>query len=437
MKKIFFAIAALAALVSCRSLKEEWQPVFTFGDNEPAAMKIWAEGDLAKYGFNGSFATIKELKQQYNKKTDAEKKITSGHVITDNIWIRGQVVSDDRTGNLYREIYLQDATGGIDLKLGKSALYSDYKLGQWVYVLCRDLCIGEYNGMPQLGLEPDSTASNEYETSYIDIQAVIDSHVFRGEYDTPVSPKVVTEAQLKAALTEGFTGDIWGTYVTLSGLSYADETFALLYPHGILNHKKDNPYNRLFLSSPQSANNRVAGFDYTWGITTWAMSKSKYIDYIKAGKFDKGVVGSGSTKYGPITTRPIDYKTSASAAAANGVQPGASVKTDFDKQGYTPSLIPESVLEAFGDADANMTFKDLMIKYATANYVSHYFNYGGTQVQVRTSGYAKFADDEIDSAILGGSNIAITGILTIYDGSAQLSLITSPTDDKNPSVKKL
>ncbi|MBR0174582.1 MAG: hypothetical protein IJQ22_03640 [Bacteroidales bacterium] len=395
MKKIIYAIAALAAIVSCQSLKEEWQPVFTFGDNEPAEMKIWTESDLTKYGFNGTITTIRDMKDQYEKKTSLEKKMTSGHTITENIWIKGQVVSDDRSGNLYREIYLQDATGGIDLKLGKSSLYSDYKLGQWVFVRCSDLCIGAYNGMPQLGLEPDNTSTNEYETSYIDNQYIINTHVFRGAYDTPVAPKVVTEAEVKASMSAGFKGDLWGTLVTVKGLKYGNQIFALVYPHGILGHKKDNPYNRLFLSD--------AG---TWGINTWSMSKAKYIEYIQAGNFDEGVIGSGATKYGNILTKPIDYK----------------------------AQMGNEVITAFGP-DAYITYKDMMIKYATANYVSHYFKMGSTDIQVRTSGYAKFADQELDSRITGGSSVDITGIITIYDGSAQMSLVTAPDDADNPSVK--
>ena len=395
MKKYLFAIAALAALVSCQSLKEEWQPVMTFGENEPSEMKIWTEADLSQYGFTGIFTSIKEMKLQYNKKTSSEKSKTSGHTITENIWIKGQVVSDDKTGNLYREIYLQDATGGIDLKLGKSSLYSDYKLGQWVYVKCTDLCIGSYNDMPQLGLEPDNTTTNEYETSYIDIQALINTHVFRGAYDTPVAPKEISASDISSALSSGFQGDLWGTLVTVKGLTYGNEIFALVYPHGILAHKKDNPYNRVFLSD--------AG---TWGIDTWAMSKAKYVEYIQAGNFDTAVVGSGATKYGNILTKPRDFA----------------------------SQMGESVITAFGP-DADITYKEMMVKYATANYVSHYFKMGGTDVQVRTSGYAKFSDNKLDSRILGGSSVDITGIITIYSGAAQMSLVTAPDDAENPSVK--
>ena len=381
------------------------------------------------------------MKGQYKKKTDAEKTRTTGHKITDNVWIKGRVVSDDRTGNIYREIYLQDETGAIDLKLGKSSLYSDYQFGQWVYVKCTDLCIGAYKGMPQLGLEPDNTSTNEYETSYIDLQSVIDTHVFRGETDSsPVNPKEITVNDVRSALAAGNSswnaGALWGMLVTVKGLVYDNQTFALVYPHGILPHKKENPENRLFISKPSNASYVVNGFDYTWGIKTWSMSKSKYVEYVNAGNFNAAVVGSGSDRFGPITTRPIDYKNAESIASALKLDKDGKYTASYDKQAYAPVVMSEKLLTAYGP-DANLTFKELMVKYATANYVSHYFMFTGssTTMQVRTSGYAKFADQALPDEILQGSQVQLTGILTYYDESAQISLITAPDDKDNPSVK--
>jgi hypothetical protein len=49
---------------------------------------------------------------------------------------------------------------------------------------------------------------------------------------------------------------------------------------------------------------------------------------------------------------------------------------------------------------------------------------GETIVQVRTSGYARFADKEIDKDVLSGETpISVTGILTNYQGSIQFTLI--------------
>ena len=376
MKKILFALCAAAALVSCQSLKEEWQPVFTFGENVPPARTVYTTANLP--GFGGTFTTIADLKAMY-----ANKPLE----ITRDIWIQGQVTSSDKTGNIYREIYLQDETGGIDLKLGKSSLYSDYKVGQRVYVKCTGLTLGAYNGMPQLGMEADQTSTNEYETSYIDVQAIIDDHVFRGADETPIAPKVVTEADLKASLTAGFKGDLWGRLVTIEGLTYGNQIFALFYPNPNLPHKSGNPENRIFLSDKG-----------TWGIDTWACSKAGYIGYLESGAWDAAEVGSGATRYGA----------------------GSILKT--------PKAIglTGKTLDSFG-SDADMTYKEIMIKYAQGNYVSHYFKLGSTDVQVRTSGYAKFADEKLPAKVLNGSSVSITGILTIYSGAAQFSLIDEPS----------
>ena len=381
MKKIFVILAAAAALVSCRSLIEEWQPVF--GDPKPSAQYVpYTDTNLPPNSpAISSYKTIKELKAMYKGTPLA---------VNGNVWIKGKVISSDITGNIYREIYIQDETGGIDLKLGKSSLYSEYALGQTLYVWCDDLTLGAYNGMPQLGVGADETSSNEYETSYIDLQTIIDQHVFKGEYGTPLAPAVVSEADVKAAISAGFTGELWGKLVTVKGLKYDNQIFALVYPNPNLPHKSGNPENRVFLS------------ESTWGVKTWALSKAKYIEMLDSGAWDQAEVGSGSTRYGPGSVCSV---------VRNALTGTAQ----------------EGRLEAFG-MDADLTYKEVMKKYATANYVSHYFKLGSVNIQIRTSGYAKFADQTLDSRILDGSRtVDITGIMTIYSGAAQFTLVDDPT----------
>ena len=376
MKKILIYFAAFAALVSCTDLKEEWQPVLTCGDIEPAPKTLYTESSLPG---EVNFISITDLKKMYR---------SGGLEIEDNVWIKGQVTSSDKSGNIYRELYIQDETGGIDVKVGKSSLYSEYLLGQWVYVNCKGLQLGAYNGMPQLGAPPDETSTNEYETSYIDVQAIIDQHVFRGAYADPVAPVAVDESQLKTAISAGYTGELWGKLVTVKGLKYGKEIFALVYPNPNMPHKSGNPENRVFLSDSG-----------TWGIDTWALTKNSYIDILQnTNAWDSAQVVSGNTRYCTLTQSPKDCKD-----------------------------MPASVLKTFG-SDAGMPYKQIMIKYATANYVSHYFRIGKTDVQVRTSGYARFADQKLDSRLIDGSGTCdITGILSIYNGAAQFTLVDDPT----------
>lgn len=379
MKKTVLAIFALSALISCRSLIEEWQPVL--GNPEPSAQFVPYTDTTLPQPFSGTFTSIKELKSMYKSKPLS---------VSGNVWIKGTVISSDLTGNIYRELYIQDDTGGIDLKLGKTSLYSEYALGQTLYVYCDDLTLGAYNGMPQLGLDQDSTASNEYETSYIDLQTIIDQHVFKGELGAPLEPQLVEEADIKAALSASYTGELWGKYVKIKGLTYGGEIFALVYPNPNLPHKADNPENRVFLS------------EATWGITTWALSKSAFIKLLEDGKLDTAEVGSGSTRYGE----------------------GSVCKVVRD---VLTGTAQESRLDAFG-MDADLTYKEVMKKYATSNAVSQYFKLGSTDIQIRSSGYAKFADKEIDSSILSGEKtVDVVGILSIYKENAQFTLVDDPS----------
>ena len=373
MKKTLFALAALAALVSCKSLKNEWDPVFDDGKNKPAKEAFYTDVDMTNKGMRR--VSIADLKAMYQGKPT---------LVSGNVWIKGQVSSSDQSGNIYNEIYLQDDSGAIDLKLGRSSLYNEYQLGQWVYVKCDGLTLGSYNGMPQLGFAADETTTNEYDTSYIQLQALIDEHVFKGEKDTPIKPAVVSEAEIKKALTVGTQDPLWGQLIKVEGLTYGNQIFALFYPNPNMAHKSGNPENRVFLSD--------AG---TWGVDTWACTKAGYIGYLNEGVWDKAEVGSGATRYGTIMGTPNQY-------------------------------LSEDVAKKFG-SDAFLTYKEIMIKYATANYISHYFKLGSTDIQVRTSGYAKFADKVIDEDILAGAPVDITGIITLYSGAAQFTLVDDPS----------
>lgn len=326
MNKIFNIIGAaavsLAALASC----DEWEPVFT-GD--------YGKADVYTPVTLTPNTTILDLKKLY---TTPGTPVT----ISDDIVIGGQVISEDRSGNVYKSLYIQDETGGIELKLGKNGLYNVYKLGQWVYVKCSGLTLGAYNGMVQLGWESNDS---KYETSYIEVQYIIDTHIFRGEIGTPVAAKKVVEADL---LKE----ENVGCYVELDGLTYSDKIFLLVY----IDPNKDTSDN----------DNRIFFSDKSWGVTTWAMSKQGFLNYLNSGAFDEGKTNTG---------RKV---------------------TDLKKE---------------------------LTKNASAYTISQYFKMGSADVQIRTSGYSKFADTQIDQKILGGAKINVKGILTTYKNQAQFTLI--------------
>ena len=131
--------------------------------------------------------TIAEFKAMFNERGGAFD-------ITDDIIISGKVTTSDETGNFYKNMYIQDATGGIELRIGKSGLYNDYKLGQTLYVKANGLRMGSYGGMVNLG--GTIPENYDYETSYIEPQAVIDLVIKKGEKGERVQPLDLSNGQI-------------------------------------------------------------------------------------------------------------------------------------------------------------------------------------------------------------------------------------------------
>ena len=362
--KVFYKITALAvALLSIASC-EEFQPVFTGKYPAPEYQEPLTLEANCK---------IADLVAMYPGPGKPLK-------IDEDIIIEGKVVSDDKPGNFYKSIFIQDETGGIEVKIGRNGLYNDYKLGQTIYVKCKGLTLGCYghkdgnyggNGMVQIGYSPNATG--DYETSYMESPLIIDMHVIKGPLGEPVKPMVISAtpssgeyniSELPGKKDTQKTNKFIGSLVTIKGLKYDNQVFALLYLNS--NKDKKDPKNRIFLSDNK-----------TWGITTWAMSKEKMTELICSGVWDSAQIGSGNTKFGTV----------GELKGENGDYP------EIEKNAYS---------------------------------VSQYFKVGEKEIQIRTSGYCKFADKEIDPDVLNGSKtIDVTGVISLYQGNLQFTLISA------------
>lgn len=383
MKPIYLTLLAAAALAGCNPA-EEWGPVFGL-ENGSMPEEFHPVRKTANI-------SIQDLCKTYTTKYP--------RAMTGNYIIEGKVISTDQPGNFYKSFYIQDETAGIEIKIGRNSLYSDYHEGQTIYIDCNKLWLGMYGykegdyggqGMVQIGAEGIfDYEKNEYkyETSYLESPLMIDLHVFQGEMGNPVEPTVVTESQLPGKADNQSTNSNVGKLVTLKGLTYTDQVFVLLYPDSSRPHEKEDAENRLFLSADRDNGKIKISNKDNWKVFTWAMSKQNIIDHLKSGNWDKAEVGSGSTTFGPIT---------------NTVSEDGMFKDCKREDG---SL---------------MTYKELLIKNAAAQSVSQYFKMGSAVIQLRTSGFSKFADIVIPDDVLDGSRkVNITGVLCMYQGSIQM-----------------
>lgn len=136
----------LRSILSIGSIAVTLMVVFAIGCNK----KFDDPAMITSTGLTAN-KSIKDLKTQYNPLSGEIK------LITDDIIIRGIVVGNDRTGNIYKSIYIQDYTGdintsaGIQVDIDATGLYNYLPVGREVFILCKGLYISNINGMIHLG----------------------------------------------------------------------------------------------------------------------------------------------------------------------------------------------------------------------------------------------------------------------------------------------
>lgn len=147
-----------------------------------AGCKKFTEPEPYEFAHMEPTMTLADFKALY---TGAPTEITDAGIV-----LEGKIISSDRSGNVYRTLYIEDSTAGLEVKIGKTGLYNDYKLGQTLYVKPQGLWLGTYGGSVQLGAR---SYEDRYETSWIDVQALIDQTIFRGEFGEPLPPTDIAE----------------------------------------------------------------------------------------------------------------------------------------------------------------------------------------------------------------------------------------------------
>lgn len=106
--------------------------------------------------------------------------------ITEDLVIKGVVIADDRSGNFYKSLVIQDSTAGILIRMDGSSMYTKYPIGRRIFIKCKGLCLGEYSGLIQLGGAIDNTTSPPGVTTIP--SAVFDDYILPGVWGINVQP---------------------------------------------------------------------------------------------------------------------------------------------------------------------------------------------------------------------------------------------------------
>ncbi len=118
-------------------------------------------------------------------------------LITQDVIISGIVVANDKSGNMYKQLFIQDTTGAIQLLVDAYSLYASYPVGRKVYVKCKGLTLTDSYSNMVLGYKAivDGLPSIEGIPG-----AIVNDHLIGGSLNNPVEPLSVTINDLGTSL---------------------------------------------------------------------------------------------------------------------------------------------------------------------------------------------------------------------------------------------
>jgi len=124
--KVFFSLFILIGMiVSSSCVKEKF--------DEP---QVDSPSDVTS-GLTPNI-TVQDIKNMYDTLTVVDGNVKT---FTTDLVLEAKVISTDQLGNFYKELYVEDTTGGLVLSIDGSNLFNDFDLGQTVHIKLNGLNI--------------------------------------------------------------------------------------------------------------------------------------------------------------------------------------------------------------------------------------------------------------------------------------------------------
>ncbi len=114
-------------------------------------------------------------------------------LITDDVIISGVVVANDKSGNFYKQLFIQDSTGAMQLLIEGFSLYNTYPVGRKVYVKCKGLTLSDQNNNMAMGVRAIVGGLPSLEGIP---GAVLNQYLIGASLNNPVEPITVTIGEL-------------------------------------------------------------------------------------------------------------------------------------------------------------------------------------------------------------------------------------------------
>ena len=143
-------------------------------------------------------------------------------LISQDIIICGTVIANDQSGNFYKQLFIQDSTGAIQLLLDAYSIYNSYPVGRKVYIKCNGLTLSDANSTMVLGIKAIVDGSPSMEGIPA---SVANQYLVGATLNNPVEPITVTLADLGSNMNSRYINAL----VKLNGYEFASADTSKAY----------------------------------------------------------------------------------------------------------------------------------------------------------------------------------------------------------------
>lgn len=338
--------------------------------------------------------SIRALKSRHVK--DGYERIEGDTIIS------GIVVADDRSGNFYKSLVIQDGSGGITVRLDGIGLFNNYPVGRRIYIKCKGLYLGDYGGLIQLGASVDLSDPSRPSLDPI-ASSLFDKYVLKGSLGNAVQPRQVTTAQL----TTNIYDTLQSTLIQLVGYEFGNadtsKTFGdITLASSALNYTirgcggnpivlRNSSYASFAGLNMPNGNGNITGVFNIFGST-----RQIQIRDTADVQFGGARCGSGPATLESISALRARYNGSAVVTVPNGIKITGVVITDYT----TSNLVAQNFVLQQGNGLSGIT--------------------------VRLDGSHDFAlGDSVDVTVGGGSLSEFAGLLQVNVPSSAVTRIST------------
>lgn len=213
MKKTYYLLLALVCGSMASCIDKDWS------DPETPIADVYGNSSIKET----NLVTIKKLKETYKDCFTADSLYKK---INKSMQIKGVVTGNDIQGNMYKEISIQDETGGIFIGIAQGGVCGFLPIGTEILVELKGLHIGNYRKNPTIGT-PTISKKGELSTSAMN-RAEWQSHfTYTGRTGVVVKPDTFAVGTKKTKwnmdVDAGRLGTLVGVTISKGGY-YNNET---------------------------------------------------------------------------------------------------------------------------------------------------------------------------------------------------------------------